>query len=358
MTLPSETTLAAVALIGLVGGLELLGRGLSGYRNAGRIGGTAASRIAGLAVGEVLVTGAAEPIELTLVSPLQSSPCVYYRATVTESADDDGGGRDVFTDERAVGFRVRDASGTIRVFPSGASFDVPDRFSESASGWGGEPAGLALRLGPVFAPGPDDREARITALLTVRDPGASLRSGAGLALGASRPRRQYREARIEVGDVVTVTGQALPFRDVADPSSANLLEGSGVDAADPEVALDLAEARAAGQLAATPAQAWGNAAIPGFGIGRPVRTPVLDPAADRPPAPDQKLAERVAATFEIAPDALVLAASDDVPLRIALGAPAAVVARHQSRFLLALLGAVLAIGSAMGLALLLDGAVR
>ena len=46
--------------------------------------------------------------------------------------------------------------------------------------------------------------------------------------------------------------------------------------------MNVAEARAAGILRATPEEAWGNAAIPGFGIGRPTRPPELDPGADRP----------------------------------------------------------------------------
>ena len=354
MTIPNEAAFAGFAGAGIVAGLVLLVRGMLAFQSAGRISGTSASRIASIAVGEVLVMGAAEPIELTLVSPLQSGPSVYYRARITESRDGDGA--DLFREERAVGFRVNDGSGVVRVFPGGSEFDVPDRFDESTPAWGGEPVGLLPRMGPAFAPGPADREARIAALLTVREPGAwSLRDGAGLALPISRGDRHYREARIEVGDIVTVTGRALPFRDLADPGAANLLDGSGVDGADPEVALDLAEARAAGLLAATPEEAWGNAAIPGFGIGRPVRAPELDPAANPLPTADPDLAARVAATFEIAPDALVLATSDEVPLRIALGAPSAVAARHDWQFVLGLLGAVLAIGSAMSLALLLDG---
>lgn len=67
----------------------------------------------------------------------------------------------------------------------------------------------------------------------------------------------------------------------------------------------------------------GNAAIPGFGIGRPVRPPELDPGA----AP---------------------------PLLISLGAPAAAVNREEERFVVGLLGAVLAIGSAVILAVTLS----
>ena len=357
MTTPNEAAFAGIAGAGIAAGIVLLVRGMLAFRSAGRISGTSASRIASLAVGEVLVTGTAEAIELTLVSPLQSGPSVYYRSRITESADGDGD--DLFREERAVGFRVNDGSGGVRVFPNGSEFDVPDRFDESTSAWGGEPAGLHRRQGPAFAPGPADREAQIEALLSVREPDAwSLRAGAGPASPSSRGQRHYREARIEVGDTVTVTGRVLPFRDLADPGAANLLDGSAVAGEDPEVAMDLAAARAAGLLAASPAEAWGNAAIPGFGIGRPVHTPELDPAATPLPAADPDLATRVAATFEIAPDDLVLATSDEVPLRIALGAPAAVAARHDRQFVLGLLGAVLAIGSAMCLALLLDGGLR
>ena len=55
---------------------------MGSYREATRIGDTATSRIASLAAGEVQVSGVIEPAELTLISPLQSTPCVYYRATV------------------------------------------------------------------------------------------------------------------------------------------------------------------------------------------------------------------------------------------------------------------------------------
>jgi hypothetical protein len=351
---PPDAVFAGLAAAGTVAGIVLLVRGFGGYRAAGRTSGTSVSRIATMAVGEVLVTGAAEPIELTLVSPLQSMPCIYYRARITESSDGDG--RDVFREERAVGFRVRDTSGAVRVFPSGARFDVPDRYDESPGALDGGPIGLRPRTGSVFAPGPDDRDAQVAALLTVRAPGhGSLLDPSGLPLAAaSRPNR-YREARIDPGDPVTVVGRALPFADLRDPAGANLVDGTGVGASDPEVALDLAEARAAGLLAATPAEAWGNAAIEGFGIGRPVRPPELDPAANRPPPPDPRLAARAAAAFRISPDALILAASDEDPLLISLGAPIQVAGRQTRQFVLGLVGAALAIGSAMTLALLLQG---
>jgi hypothetical protein len=355
--LPSTTVLAAVAAVGVVAGLAVLARGLAGYRAAGRISGTSVSRIASLAVGEVLVSGAAEPVELTLISPLQSRPCVYYRSRVSEARGDDT--RDLFREDRAVGFRVRDPSGAVRVFPSGARFDVPDRYDESASSWTGSPIGYEPRIGSAYAPVEGDREARVAALLTVHRPDEAVLLGSGgLPLGSSEGRRHYREARIEPGEVVTVVGRVLPFADLDDPVGANLMDGSAVGPGDPEVAADLAEARAAGLLAATPAEAWGNAAIEGFGIGRPVRPPELDPEANRPSPADAALAARAKAAFEIGPGDLILAASEEVPLSISLGAPATVAARGQWQFVLGLGGAALAIASAMALAIALQGGLR
>ncbi|HEX2755108.1 MAG TPA: hypothetical protein VHM48_06575 [Candidatus Limnocylindrales bacterium] len=355
--LPPGTVFAGLAAVGVVAGLVVLIRGFGGYRAAGRISGTSVSRIASLAVGEVLVSGTAEAIELTLISPLQSIPCVYYRSRITETRDDNQ--RDLFKEDRAVGFRVRDASGAVRIFPNGARFDVPDRYDESTSSWSGGPVGLQPRTGPAYAPGPEDREAQIAALLTVKAPlNWSLLDRAGLPLAATGSQAHYREARIELGDTVTVVGRVLPFADLDDPSGANLVDGSGIDSADPEIAADLAEARAAGLLAPTPEEAWGNAAIEGFGIGKPVRTPELDPAADRPPPPDPTLAARAAAAFEIAPDALILATSEEVPMLISLGAPTQVAARAEGQFVLGLLGAALAIGSAMALAVMVQGGLK
>ncbi|HEX5824914.1 MAG TPA: hypothetical protein VFY18_10695 [Candidatus Limnocylindrales bacterium] len=365
--LPTDLTLSAFAAVGIVIGLILLARGFGGFRAARRISGTSTSRISALAVGEVLVSGPAEALELTLVSPLQSAPCLYYRARVREASDGDG--RDIFTEERAVGFRVRDTTGAVRVFPRGARFDVPDRFDGTSGSWDGDPPGLMPRIGSAFGPGPD-RESQIAALLTVRDPGGdpwghydtrgapTVLGNSGSVLAAGGGRRHYQEARIDPGEVVTVIGQVLPFGELDDPASANVVNGSADPASDPEIAADLAEAREAGILADSPAEAWGNAAIEGFGIGHPVRAPVLDPAATPPPPPDPEIAARVAATFEIAPGDLVIAASDEVPLIVSLGAPATAAARHQLQFIVGLLGAVLSIGSAMALALVLDGTIR
>ena len=106
----------------------------------------------------------------------------------------------------------------------------------------------------------------------------------------------------------------------------------------------------AGTLESEPSEAWGNAAIPGFGIGRPTRAPELDPAA-RPEAvvPDAPVAEATSdARFEIPGEALVLAALPESALTIYAGTPQAVTAEARSGLWLALAGvAALIVGAAV-----------
>ncbi len=237
-------------------------RGLRGYRTAVRMADTATSRVATLAAGEVRVTGVVEPAEVTLVSPLQSAVCVWYRADVrsTGRGDAEDGS---FEEERAVGFRVRDATGTIRVFPRDARFDVPARFLERTGPLGEPPPGLDLRDGAPYAtpattaspgpPGSAAHEAAVAALLTVRRPdddgfGARTVDALGMKRGIAR---RYEEARLEPGDVVTVLGTALPFGHLTDPAGHDRLDRHGDPAAaldDPEVAASVARARAEGAL--------------------------------------------------------------------------------------------------------------
>jgi hypothetical protein len=361
--------LAVLAAAGVVGGLALLVRGMLGHGSAARLSDTATSRISSLAIGEVRVSGVAEPAATTLVSPLQSAACLYYRARVGDS--DGESSHIVLDEERAVGFRVRDETGSVRVFPRDASWDVPWTWEDATGPLGEQPPGLRERTGPAFGPvgphGEPDREEQIAALLTVRPAGDGLDEGGGGDRwsfgpglsgigGSNRRRRTYAEARIEPGQVVTVVGHVQPFDQLDDPLAADVGGSARLHAAgDPEIAADLADARAAGILAATPEEAWGNAAIPGFGIGAPARLPDLDPAArPLPLAPAEDL-ERATAAFHIAPGDLVLAAAPDAPLLVALGPPAAAVARHEQRFLVGLLGAVVAIGSAIVLALAVGG---
>jgi hypothetical protein len=368
MTSALEPQLLVAAGGGVVAGLALLVRGLGGYRQASQIADTATSRIASIAVGEVLVSGVVEAAEVSLVSPLQSVDCVFYQSRIEES--DGEGMRTAFREERAVGFRIRDDSGTVRVFPRNARFDVPLAFDDKTGALGDEPAGLSMRAGSTYAPALD-RDAQIAALLTVHGPAGALPSGGdsgdgwrGFAadrlmagpLRGSRS-RHYREARIAPGDVVTVVGLALPFDQLTDPSGADELVSMNPATDDPEIAADLAAARAAGTLRADADDAWGNAAIPGFGIGRPTRAPELDEAATEPQLAGAADAARFERTFEIESDALVLAASDTVALIIASGPPAAAAGRQERRFLIGLLGAVLAIGSAMALAVVVGGGI-
>lgn len=355
-----DPQLAVPALVGLGGGLALLWRGFGAHAAAVRIDDTAASRIASAAVGEILVSGVVEAAELTLVSPLQSVACVWYRARIDES-DGDSSWSD-FREERAVGFRVRDESGDLRVFPRGARFDVPASFDEKTGAFGDEPPGLRRRSGPAFGPAANDREAQIAALLTVQaplgrhdDPGDA--SPFSLSVGGRGSRsRRYVEARLEPGQVVTIVGRAMPFDQLSDPAAADELAGDPL-LGDPEIAADLAAARAAGLLHDDPAEAWGNAAIPGFGIGRPVREPALDDGVHEPALATDEDATTYARRFEVAADALVLAASDEVPLTISLGTPGVAAGRHRTAFLVGLGGAVLAIVSAMTLAVVVGGGI-
>ena len=351
--LPQAVALAAA---GIVAGLWLLARGMSGYRTATRIGDTSTSSIATLAAGESRISGVVEAAELLLVSPLQSRTCVYYRSTIEHRGDrtDTGG---TLHEERAVGFRVRDATGDIRVFPRGARWDARVCYQEDAGILGEEPAGLELRTGPAFQSAEPDRETQIAQLLRIGSPTswatATLLGGHGAGGAAGH----YVESRLAPGDAVTIVGRALPFSDLSDATEADLALDGDVAADDPEVAADMAEARASGALADDPTAAWGNAAIAGFGIERPVRAPVLDPEAHALPIAAPTEAARADRTFEIAPETLVMATTVDGPLLIAYGTPSAATERQQDRFIIGLLGAALAIGSAIVLAVLLQGGV-
>lgn len=346
---------AFIAAAGLAVGLLLLVRGLMGHQDAIRIADTAVSRIATLAAGEAQVSGVIEPAELTLISPLQSATCVYFRSTIDEG-DDGSELEPSFQEERAIGFRVRDATGDIRVFPRGARWDAPVGLDDTTGLMGEEPPGLRLRTGAAIAGTDLDRAAAIAALTTVptrpRSTLSILVGGVGISgRGNTGGRRRYREELLTPGDAVTIVGRAMPFGDLSDPTEADMAMGSGVAEDDPEIAGDIAEARSVGLLADSPEEAWGNAAIPGFGIGRPVRSPDLDPAADPLPLGSAAAAEAAERRFAITPETLVLASAPGVPLLIAHGVPGAAAERQQGRFLVGLLGAVVAIASAMSLAL-------
>jgi len=369
----------AVAVAGIVGGLFLLVRGLVAYRAGEAVRGTGTSRITSLAAGEVRLVGTIEPGPVTLVSPLQSVPCVYYHARILE---DRGRERTTTLDEeRAAGFLLRDASGTLRVFPRGARWDAPTCFDEKSDWTGDDPPGLNLNRGPGVTLATLDRDAAIAALLTIRAPdrgeaeeprgildggalaaltgsGGTGRIDAGLggsSAGLGGRRRHYEERRLAPGDIVTIVGSAMPFRDIDDPATADR-DDPTLALDDPEVAMNLAEAREAGLLKASPEEAWGNAAIPGFGIGRPTRAPDLDPAAQALPIAPAGIEEATAATFDIPPGELVVAAVPGSPLVVRIGSPGEAVARDRGALSQGLVGAVIAIASALVLALTAQGA--
>jgi hypothetical protein len=156
---------------------------------------------------------------------------------------------------------------------------------------------------------------------------------------------------------VTILGSALPFGDLDDPATADR-DRPMLALDDPEVAMNVAEAREAGILAATPEEAWGNAAIPGFGIGRPTRPPELDPAANAPEPAGAGAADEAEARFEIPAGELVVAAAAEHPLAIVAGLPGEARARADTKVLLGMAGAALAIVSAVALAAALPGALR
>ena len=346
----ADGLLLALCAAAVGGGLLLLWRGFGGYRAAIRVGDTSTSRIASLAAGEIRITGVIVPAEVTITSRLQGRECVWYRSRVTTSGDDS---RRILDEERAVGFRVADGTGSIRVFPRGARVDAPVRLDEKDSASGEPPPSVTMRPSSAFDTHiTGDREAAIAALLTVRRPDSGDDDD---PFGSNEHGRRYEESRIDVGDTVTVVGTAVPFGHLDDPDGADHLDRLGdplVGLDDPEVAMNIAEARAAGILT-TPEDAWGNAAIPGFGVGRPVREPELHPEADPPALASAEEAERIERVFDIEPDLLVLAAGRDAPLLIAHGAPGDVVAREEGRFLLGLLGAALAVAGAIGAAVVL-----
>jgi hypothetical protein len=162
--------------------------------------------------------------------------------------------------------------------------------------------------------------------------------------------RRYREAVLEPGDTVTIVGQARPWSDVQADLAAALAD-SNVDRA---IAEDIARARVKGALAATPEEAWGNAAIPGFGIGRPTRSPDLDPRAAIPDVADPAAHEAALERHRIPADALVLARATGGTFAIYKGSPELATRHHDAAFALGLVGIVMSAFSALVLGVMLN----
>ena len=213
---------------------------------------------------------------------------------------------------------------------------------------------VSIRTGPAYDQ-PDaslDREAAIAALLTVRQPEPDPLDDVP---GGRQRGRRYVEARLEAGDVVTVVGTALPFGHLADPDGADRMDRAGdplLGLDDPEVAMNIAEARepASSRRPRTPGatrRSRGSAS----GVRCARRSSTTGVAA--PALATEAEAAAMERTWDLEPDLLVVAAVPDAPLLIAGGAPEEVVAREEGRFLVGLLGAVLAIGSAIAGAVVL-----
>lgn len=252
-----------LSLLGIAGGLAVFARGLLAYRTAAQVSSIACSSTASMAAGEVSLTGTVEPGPTTLVSRLQSVPCVHYRSRIVRHR-----GRDtdtVLDEERSVSFRLRDEAGAIVVFPVGATWSIEPRFTGGTGVWGDPPPELDLNSGTPMTMTQQDRETQIAALLTVHDPRTGMAATEGtddgfgpsdlVSLGAVAERLEYREERVAPGDTITVIGAAVPYGELPDLAADESGEAaSPLD--DPEIAADLAEALAKGTLRPTARDAW------------------------------------------------------------------------------------------------------
>jgi hypothetical protein len=163
------------------------------------------------------------------------------------------------------------------------------------------------------------------------------------------------EQRLEPGAQVTLVGFARPYGELdplGDPDSASF-DPSGNE--DPEIAAELADARAAGRLAGSAREAWGNAAIPGFGIGRPTETPVLDTGARPLPAAEAAQVARAERIFETPPETIVITSGVGTPLTVYAGTPVEAVTYNRTAFLRGLAGGGIAATSALVMAISLNG---
>jgi hypothetical protein len=357
------TPLTLFVMAGLVGGIVLFVRGLQAYRRDRLISSVATSSLDGIAAGEVRVSGTVVPIDQVLISPLQSKPCVWYRARVETTGKDS---RVLMDEEMAQEFRVRDETGSIRVVPRGARWEIGTAFDERTSIVGAEPPGLARRTGASYAPFEErdvqqmtelERQAAAQALVTVQRPtdardadwlDTTDRSGAPFI---ERGGRRYRESRLEPGATVTILGQAWPWAEVREVVFA----WSPGDNTEVDMAADIAVARDMGLLAASPEEAWGNAAIPGFGIGAPTVQPALDPRAHQPEVAAGDSHKAALEKYRIPDEELVLSRGLRGGLAIYLGSPQAATGHHDFAFWVGLAGAVMAVMSALSLGVMATG---
>ena len=349
---------------GLIGGVVLFMRGLVAYRRDRLISSVATSSLDGIAAGEVRVTGVVQPIEQTLISPLQSKPCVWYRARVETTGDNS---RVLLDEEKSQEFHLVNDTGEIRVVPRGARWEIGMAFDERTSMTGSEPTGLQRRSGAAYSSWTErdldqmtdvERETAAQSLLTVQRPAVPLGGddwdqGGGSFFGSTTSDgRRYREARLEPGQTITILGQAWPWGEVREV----VLSWNPGSNTERDMAGDLAFAREMGTLAASPAEAWGNAAIPGFGIGVPTAEPELHEEATQPEIPeDDSVHEDALAKYDIPDEELVLSRGLRGGMAVYAGTPTQATSHHDFAFVLGLIGAVMAALCAFGLGALLTG---
>jgi len=351
-------------VVGLIGGIVLFVRGLVAYRRDRLISSVATSSLDGIAAGEVRVSGVVVPIEQTLISPLQSKACVWYRARVETTGKNS---RVLMTEEKSQEFRIRNETGEMRVVPRGARWEIGPDYDERTSLTGDEPRELQRRSGATYASvlehDPDEmtdleRKTAAQALLTVQRPTAPLvtddwdQGGGSWFTGRSTGSgRRYREARLEPGDTITILGQAWPWGEVSDV----LLRWNPSDNTERDIAGDLAYAREMGMLASSPEEAWGNAAIPGFGIGTPTARPELDPHVDQPEVSDADVHEEALKRYDIPTEELVLSRGLKGGMAIYDGPPQQATRHHDFAFAVGLIGAVMAALCAFALGAIVTG---
>ena len=352
MTSLMQPQLFVAGLAGLSSGAVLFFRGLEAYRRGSVVSSIATSSIDALAVGEVRLSGTVEPLAATLISPLQSQPCVWYRSSIVETGR---GAITLLDEEQSVEFQLRDVTGAVRIIPRGARWELPTVMDEETGLFGDVPVGLRRRTGPAStAVAEFDREAAIADLLTVRPATPGETEDGGVLEHMHQQgggTRHYVESRLEPGQTVTIVGFAQPFGQLNDADTL-ATAGTGDDAA---IGREIAEARAAGLLAASAEEAWGNAAIPGFAIGRPAEEPELEAGARPMPVASDAQVHRADQIFSIPPETMVVSGGPGTELVIYAGTPTAAHAHDQFAFYRGLAGAGLATISAVGLALMING---
>ena len=295
-----------LAALALLGGLQLLFRGLRSYLRGADLSSVGTSQIATLTAGLARVTGTIQA-PLTIQS-YYGFPCVYYRSEPRkqDGQQDDDSSQTV---ERSIEFDVRDDTGRIHVMPHAAHWDV-------------------------------------------------------------RMRDRQPEARLEDGDRVTVVGSAVPFGQLQDPGSADWLTmDDPVITADIEAARAAGELepdprRRYGNLG-IPGFALGRPeSAPTLDPGVPVPAvyphasvspEASDPEPQARPAAGVPAGSAAAASFAPTPDTLVFAAVPGTDLLIAEGDPVSAASLDQWEFIGGLAGAVLAICGAVLLALTIEG---